>query len=141
MSFFPFSFWSPLGNYEKQSCLKELKFCEVSENLKSSICWKFQLSISKNGKSTILCIFVFPISYPLFQISEVFCRMQFNSWHLIRRRKCHRNKPTNDKNNTFWFNLVYVISYSWMFFNLKFFTCMTEFKRLAWTGITTASFD
>ena len=30
----------------KKSCLKELKFCEVSEYCKSSICWNFQLSVS-----------------------------------------------------------------------------------------------
>jgi hypothetical protein len=45
-NFSAFLLWFPLGNYEKKSCPKELKFCEVSENLKSSICWKFQLSIS-----------------------------------------------------------------------------------------------
>jgi hypothetical protein len=36
----------------KKSCWKELKFCEVSENPKSSICWKFQLSISLWSKKT-----------------------------------------------------------------------------------------
>ena len=35
-----------------KSCLKELKFCEVSENPKSSICWKFQLSISLGSKKS-----------------------------------------------------------------------------------------
>ena len=30
--------------------LNELKFCEVSQNLKSNRCWKFQLSILKNKK-------------------------------------------------------------------------------------------
>jgi hypothetical protein len=35
---------------EKKSCLKELKFCEVSENPKSSICWKIQLIGSKLNK-------------------------------------------------------------------------------------------
>ena len=39
-------FWSPLGNYEKKSCLNKLKFWEASRNQKRSICWKFQLSIS-----------------------------------------------------------------------------------------------
>ena len=49
----------------KKSCLKELKFCEVSENSKSSsICWKFLLSILKTGESSFLCIFIFPIWYP-----------------------------------------------------------------------------
>ena len=37
-----FFLWSPLRNYEKKSCLKNRKLCEVSENLKSSICRKFQ---------------------------------------------------------------------------------------------------
>ena len=40
--FLNFSLWSPLN----KSCLNELKFWEASENHKSSICWKFQLSIS-----------------------------------------------------------------------------------------------
>ena len=41
-----FFLWSPLGNYEKKSCLNKLKFWEASRNQKRSICWKFQLSIS-----------------------------------------------------------------------------------------------
>ena len=42
-----FFFWIfPLWNNENKSCLYELKFWEASENHKSSICWKFQLSIS-----------------------------------------------------------------------------------------------
>ena len=36
----------PLGNYEKKSCLNELKFWEASRNQKWSICWKFQLFVS-----------------------------------------------------------------------------------------------
>ena len=44
--FLNFSLWSPLWNNENKSCLNELKFWEASENHKSSICWKFQLSIS-----------------------------------------------------------------------------------------------
>ena len=44
--FLMFSLWSPLWNNENKSCLNELKFWEASENHKSSICWKFQLSIS-----------------------------------------------------------------------------------------------
>ena len=43
--FLNFSLWSPLWNNENKSCLNELKFWEASENHKSSICWKFQLSI------------------------------------------------------------------------------------------------
>ena len=39
--FWVFFLWSPLGSYEKKSCLKKLKVCEVSENPKSSICWEF----------------------------------------------------------------------------------------------------
>ena len=49
--FWVFSLWYPLGNYEKKSCLKELKLCEVSENPKSSICWKFQKNRLKIEKS------------------------------------------------------------------------------------------
>ena len=41
--FFPFL---PPWNNKNKSCLNELKFWEASENHKSSICWKFQLSIS-----------------------------------------------------------------------------------------------
>ena len=36
----------PPWNNENKSCLNELKFWEASKNHKSSICWKFQLSIS-----------------------------------------------------------------------------------------------
>ena len=36
----------------KKSCLKELKFGEVSRNPKSSICWKFQLFISLGSKKS-----------------------------------------------------------------------------------------
>ena len=45
-NFSAFFLWSPLGNYEKKSCLNKLKFWEASRNQKRSICWKFQLSIS-----------------------------------------------------------------------------------------------
>ena len=53
--------------WRKKSCLDELKFCEVSENPKSSICWNFHLSISKTGESPLLSISVFPITHPLFK--------------------------------------------------------------------------
>ena len=45
-NFSTFILWSPLGNYEKKSCLNKLKFWEASRNQKRSICWKFKLSIS-----------------------------------------------------------------------------------------------
>ena len=45
-NFSAFFLWSPLGNYEKKSCLNKLKFWEASWNQKRSICWKFQLSNS-----------------------------------------------------------------------------------------------
>ena len=45
-NFSAFFLWSPLGNYEKNSCLNKLKFGEASQNQKRSICWKFKLSIS-----------------------------------------------------------------------------------------------
>ena len=45
-NFSAFFLWSPLGNYEKKSCLNKLKFWEASRNQKRSICWKFKLSIS-----------------------------------------------------------------------------------------------
>ena len=45
-----------LKNYEKKTCLKELKFCEVSENPKSNICWKLQLSISQTVGCTHFCM-------------------------------------------------------------------------------------
>ena len=44
--FFDFFPLVPLWNNENKNCLNELKFWEASENHKSSICWKFQLSIS-----------------------------------------------------------------------------------------------
>ena len=44
--FFEFFPLVPLWNNENKSCLNELKFWEASENHKSSICQKFQLSIS-----------------------------------------------------------------------------------------------
>ena len=43
--FFPFV---PPWNNENKNCLNELKFWEASEDHKSSICWKFQLSILWN---------------------------------------------------------------------------------------------
>ena len=45
-NFSAFFLWSPLGNYDKKSCLNKLKFWEASRNQKKSICWKFKLSIS-----------------------------------------------------------------------------------------------
>ena len=45
-NFSAFFLWSPLGNYEKKSCLNKLKFWEASRNQKRGICWKFKLSIS-----------------------------------------------------------------------------------------------
>ena len=50
--FFNFSLWSPIWNNENKSCLNELKFWEASENHKSSLCWKFQLSISCGTKKS-----------------------------------------------------------------------------------------
>ena len=63
--FLAFFLWSPLGNYEKKSCLNELKFWEASRNHKSSICWKFQYSNSKNGESPPKSISSFPNRDPL----------------------------------------------------------------------------
>jgi hypothetical protein len=37
-NFSAFFLWSPLGNYEKKSCLNKLKFGEASRNQKRSIC-------------------------------------------------------------------------------------------------------
>ena len=45
-NFSAFFLLSTLGKYEKKSCRNKLKFWEASWNLKRSICWKFQLSIS-----------------------------------------------------------------------------------------------
>ena len=61
-------FWSPLGNYEKKLS-KRTERSEVSENHKSSICWKFQVTISlgseasENQISTIC--WKFQVSIPL----------------------------------------------------------------------------
>ena len=55
-----FSFVPPLETMIKKSCLKELKFCEVPENPTSSICWKFQLSISKTVGCPHFCIVNIP---------------------------------------------------------------------------------
>ena len=41
-----FSLWSPLWNNENKSCLNDIKFWEVSQNLKTSRFWKLQLSMS-----------------------------------------------------------------------------------------------
>ena len=50
--FFLFSFlWSPLWNEENKNCLNKLQLCDLSGNPKSSLCWKFHMSISKIGKS------------------------------------------------------------------------------------------
>ena len=66
--FSAFFLWSPLGNYEKKSCLNELKFWEASINFKWSICWKSQYSISKIGESPPISVSSFPNGYPLFLI-------------------------------------------------------------------------
>ena len=82
------NFW----NDENKSCVHELKFCEVSENSKSSICWKFHLSISKTGESTLLCIFVFPIIHPLllvtFLILLIFRTLYFLNYAQFSVEKC-----------------------------------------------------
>ena len=49
LSFFPFGI--PLETMKKSS-LKELKFCELLDNRKSSFCWKFQLCISCGTKKS-----------------------------------------------------------------------------------------
>ena len=54
IGFSAFFLWSPLGNYEKKSCLNELKFWEASRNHKSSLSWKFHNSILKNAKTSQL---------------------------------------------------------------------------------------
>ena len=56
VNFSSFFLRSPLRNYERQSCLKELKFCEVSEIPKSSICWKFQRPITKTVGCPHFCM-------------------------------------------------------------------------------------
>ena len=43
----------PPRNNENKSCLNELKFRRASENHKTSICWKFQLSISCGNQREI----------------------------------------------------------------------------------------
>ena len=63
--FWVFFSFGPVLETMKKSCLKGLKSCEVLENPKSNICWKFQLFISKTGKSPPKSISVFPIWYPL----------------------------------------------------------------------------
>ena len=51
------------GNKNCLNELNELKVCEVSRNLISNNCWKFQLSILKNKKSFMpKKIFVRPLS-------------------------------------------------------------------------------
>ena len=70
-NFSAFFFGPPLETMKKR-CLKKLKFCEVSENSKSSICWKFQLSISKTLETSqkwhpyLRILFPFVISHNCF---------------------------------------------------------------------------
>ena len=64
-----------------KSCLNEVKFWEASENHKSSICWKFQLSIScgtqKSAKiplSVAKMIWSFRFSKP------ILCSFEFDNY-------------------------------------------------------------
>ena len=50
-----FFYFVSFGPPWKKNCLKELKFLEDSENPKFTICWKFQLSISKPVGSPHFC--------------------------------------------------------------------------------------
>ena len=68
---FDFFLCSPYETKTIKSCLNELKFWEVSENPKSSICLRFHLSLSKTGESPFSGISVFPITHPL--LSENDC--------------------------------------------------------------------
>ena len=55
LGFSAFFLWSLLRNYDKKSCLNNLKFWEASRNHKWSICWKFQLSISLGTQKESHC--------------------------------------------------------------------------------------
>ena len=67
--------------------LNELKFCEVSRNSFSNICWKFQLSILKNQKILFLkknflpVVFKYAKRYPKDGISC--CNFQLKFWFSV----------------------------------------------------------
>ena len=69
----------------KKSCLKALKFWEVSENPKSSICWKFQLSISKTVGCPHFCMVnISNWGSPFLRISPLAYKMFFD-WNDARK--------------------------------------------------------
>ena len=73
--------WKPW----KKCCLNELKFWEASQNQKWSICWKFQYSISKIGKSPLISGSSFPIIGILFlkMIKKMTMnKMQAQNWKI-----------------------------------------------------------
>ena len=68
----------------KKSWLKELKFCDVSGNPKSSICWKIQLSITKTvGCSHFWGSTILNLASPLFKVMYLLWILQTCSylWH------------------------------------------------------------
>ena len=52
LGFSDFFLWSPPWNNENKSCLNDIKFWEVSGNLKTSRFWKLQLSMSSGTQKS-----------------------------------------------------------------------------------------
>ena len=61
--------------------IKELKFCEVSENPKSSICWKFQLSFSKTVETSQKWASISQNPVPLYRFYRFLT--QIRSWKVF----------------------------------------------------------
>ena len=92
-NFSAFFLWSPLGNYEKKSCLNKLKFWEASQNQKRSICWKFQLSISLGRQKSPSTIQAGA------KLNKPFClfsrKLPFLSWKINTNIECSSRKDFN----------------------------------------------
>ena len=89
-NFSAFFLWSPLGNFEKKSCLNKLKFREASRNQKRSICWKFQLSLI--GKAEI------PIHYTIWtEVEQALLPPECSIHYLVVLKL--GNKELNNESN------------------------------------------
>ena len=99
--------WFPLENYEKKSFLKELKFCEISENSKSIICWRFQQSISKTVESPSKSIFIFPFFTICIRLVYVIKQIKISSL-----RRCF-NLESNSALKMCWKDILIFLKMEW----------------------------
>ena len=81
-NFSAFFLWSPLGNYEKKSCLNKLKFWEASRNHKRSLSWEFRYSILKNTETSHIPASISENSVPLCYIMNIFVK-NCPTWNIV----------------------------------------------------------